>query len=78
MLNKDFEGFIFRHYDNDIEFVRELQSINPKWNDKKFSRIKYGQMPKLDDAVEMSRATGEPLAVLADIFYPTNSQIMRV
>ncbi len=77
MLNKDFEGFIFRHYDNDIEFVRALQTINPAWNDKKFSRIKYGQMPKLNDAVEMSRATGEPLAVLANIFCSSNSRKTR-
>lgn len=64
----EFQDFILSHYDYDKDFVNDLKKIDKKWNDKKFSRIKNGQEPKLKEVVDMAKVTGSPLAEVARFF----------
>ena len=68
-IERDFNDFIFSHFDHDIEFVRALKRRNKSWNDKKFSRIKLGiQEPKIREVDDMAKVTKTPLAEVAQFF----------
>lgn len=70
MKNKEFEQFIFSHYDADKEFVNDLHKLDKRWNTQKFSRIKCGQEPKISDVMDMAKVTKTPLIEVARFFVP--------
>lgn len=68
MLNKEFEKFILERFNTDKEFILELSKVNDAWNVKKFSRIKNGQVPKINEVVEMAKVTNTTINEIAKLF----------